>query len=251
MSVPGGRVLIPILALFLGLRGLEAQTDSIRLVFPQIDGLIEEDGSGSYQKLLALAASRAGVSYTVEVFPKARALSLFLAKKYDGIFTYTQTARDRFGKAEIIASYPIGVYRGFAFRRQGDPVVTDFSQLKGKSVGGVVGFEGTYGAVTREGAILDLAVSDASNLSKLRLGRDFAMLGFLPDLYPELAQLSYSAGLPFFESYDRLTLFDTPGNRRFLLRLSASLESLHADGSARRVVGPAYMAVTGRFALDD
>jgi hypothetical protein len=246
------RKVLPIVcAILLCLGSFAVQAAPIRLVFPQIDGLIEEDGSGIYQRLLAEAVARAGVSYSADVFPKARALSLFLAKKYDGIFTYTQTARERFGKGGIIASYPIGAYRGFVFRIKGDPPVTDFGELAGKPVGGIVGFEGTYGSAVRAGAVLDLAVSDASNISKLRLRRVFAMLGFLPDLFPELQQLSYSPTLPFFESYDRFTLFNTPENRRFLAPLSSAIEKLHADGSARRLVGPAYMAVSGSFPMDE
>ena len=37
------------------------------------------------------------------------------SKEYDGIFTYTQTARDKFGKGAILASYPVGAYIGYVF----------------------------------------------------------------------------------------------------------------------------------------
>jgi len=220
------------------------------LVLPQIDGLIEADGSGAYQKVLAAAAQGAGLSYTAEVFPRARALAAFLERKYDGIFTFTKTARDKFGAPAIVAGYPLGAYRGYVFRARGTAPVTDFSQLLGKDVGGVIGFEGTYDRVTQAGALVQLVTADELNFKKLRAGRIDAVLAFLPDVFPLLEGLSYDPALPFFESFDRLTLFNTPAHRVWLEKLSAELQRLHENGTVRALVGPAYLPIRGTFALD-
>ena len=227
-----------------------ASAETVRLVVPEIEGLLLSDGSGAYQKVLAAAAKRARVSYMVDVFPRSRALSQFLDGKYDGIFTYTQTARDKLGKDAILASYPVGAYRGYAFRLKGTSPVADLGDLSGKRVGGVIGFEGTYQAVRQAGAALELVTDDAANLTKLKAGRIDALLGFLPDLFPQLDQLSYDPAAPFFESYDRLTLRNTPENRTWLERISAELKLMHADGTIRELVGPSYLPVSGNFPLD-
>jgi ABC-type amino acid transport substrate-binding protein len=240
------RLLFPLLVLAVPL-----WSQSVHLVVPEIEGLLTADGTGAYQKVLAQAATRAHVLYSLDVFPRSRALSLFLDGKYDGIFTYTQTARTKLGHDAVVASYPVGAYRGYAFRLKGAPPIVDFADLTGKRVGGVVGFEGTYDAVVHQGARLELVADDAANLAKLKAGRIDAMLAFLPDLFPQLAELSYAPAAPFFESYDRLTMRNTPTNRVWLEKLSTELQKMHADGSIRAIVGPSYLPVAGNFTLDD
>jgi hypothetical protein len=237
------------LLLALGVFG-EPAFGQVKLALPEIEGLIVADGSGTYQKLLAEAARRANVTFTADVFPKARALETFLRGSYDGIFTYTQTARDRLGASEIVASYPFGAYRGFVFTLPGNGPISDFSELNGKSVGGILGFEGTYGAITKAGAQLEMVETDSQNLQKLGIGRVSAVLGFLPDLYNQAKNLSFAPQHPFFESYDRLTMRNTEPNRKFLQKLSEALRSMHQDGTVRTLVGPAYLPVSGEFPLD-
>ena len=239
------------LASTLLLLGLTAFAQTVpRLVLPQIDGLIEPDGSGSYQKVLSQAAQEAGVEFTADVYPRARALALFLDRKYDGIFTFTQTARDKFGVTAIVAGYPLGAYRGYVFRAKGRSALSQFTELSGRIVGGVVGFDGTYGAVVRAGAVLELVNDDSLNLAKLRVGRLDAMLGFLPDLYNQLDQLSFDPAAPFFESFDRLTLFNSPENRLWLEKISVALKKMHTTGAVAALVGPSYLPVVGNFPLD-
>ena len=240
--------LVP-LTLILGVLGSSA-FGQVKLALPEIEGLIVSEGSGTYQRLLAEAARRANLTYTSQVFPKTRALETFLRGAYDGIFTYTQTARDRLGASEVLASYPFGAYRGYVFTPPGTPGVSDFAGLKGKVVGGVLGFEGTYTAITKAGANLELVETDAQNLQKLAIGRVSAVLGFLPDLYDQAKSLSYSPQHPFFESYDRLTMRNTESNRKFLQKLSEALKTMHQDGTMRAIVGPAYLPVSGDFPLD-
>lgn len=222
----------------------------VRLLLPEIANLIVRGGDGPYQKALRVAFERAKVEVATEVVPKARALERFFSGEGDGIFTFTQTARQKLGAAAVIASYPLGAYRGYVFTPGGTAAVTDFARLSRVAVGGVLGFEGTYGAVLRAGALLELVNSDDQNLKKLAAGRVKAILGFLPDLTEAAAGLSYAADKPFFESYDRLTLRNTPANRALLDRLSPVLAAMHRDGTIAGLVGPGYLPVAGTFSPD-
>ena len=238
----------PVFLLLTMLAGLASA--QARIITPEITGLISADGKGSYQRVLAEAARRAGVQYTAEFYPKARAVNLFLSGGYDGIFTYTQTARDKFGKEQIIASFPIGAYRGYVFTLAGSPPVKDFKSLNGKLIGGLLGFEGTYTAIAQAGAQFNLVNDDNQNIGMLKRGRLFAFLGFLPDLYSELSTLSFDPEHPFFEAYDRLTMMNTPGNRSFVEKMSTAISAMHKDGTIARLLGSAYLPIHGEFPMD-
>lgn len=117
-------------------------------------------------------------------------------------------------------------------------------------MGGLQGVDGTWPEFTAAGIYIELADTDAQNLSKLKAGRIQAFLGFLPDLQPFLDELSYDPARPFFQSYDRLTGRDRPAMRDFLQRLDPVLRDMHRDGTVKRILGAAYLPIRGDFSLD-
>lgn len=241
------RIAVVLLAL---LAGPLAAQPVLRLALPEIPGLINVDGLGTYQRVMDEAARRAGVRFTAEVLPRARALAALLNHAVDGVFTFTQTVRERLGADAVLASYPIGAYRGYAFVLASSPPITRLSQLSGKRVGGLIGFEGTYGSVREAGASFELVNTDEQNLSKLKAGRLDAVLAFLPDLFSQLPELAFDPKMPFFEAYDRLTVLKTPANEAWLAAFSAELRRMHQQGVVRTLVGPAYLPVVGDFPPD-
>jgi len=223
----------------------------VRIAMPVITGLITEDGQGSYQLILKEAASRAGLEYYAQVFPQKRALSVFQSdKSWDGIFTFTDTVRAYYSDKVILASYPFGAYLGYVFTSRGKPVLATAEDLKGLKVGGISGFEGTWPQFTDAGINIDLVSSDSQNLAKLKAGRIQAVLGFLPDLNDVLDELNYDPARPFFKSFDRLNGRDTAAMREFLERLDPVLREMHADGTIERIMGSAYLPISGEFSLE-
>lgn len=242
-----GTLLIIVVVLILG-KPLYAQ---VRIAMPEITNLITQDGQGLYQQILKEAASRAGLEYYAEVFPQKRALSVFKNDtSWDGIFTFTDTVRSYYLKETILATYPFGAYRGYIFTPKGTPALATVDDLKDLRVGGLRGFYKTWPQFTEAGIEIELVDSDDQNLAKLSVGRIQAFLGFLPDLYDSLEELSYDPTRPFFQSFDRLNGRNTPLMRDFLERLNPFLKEMHEDGTIRRIMGTAYVPFSGDFRLD-
>jgi len=243
------RIVLALVAFLASGRVLEAQ---VRIAMPLISGLITQDGQGLYQQILKKAADRAGLDYYAAVFPQKRALVMFEEDaSWDGIFTFTATVRARYPKDTILASYPFGAYLGYVFTPKGTPALSAAADLKNLAVGGLRGFDGTWPQFTAAGIAIELVDADTQNLAKLKAGRIQAFLGFLPDLHDSLGELSYDPSKPFFQSHDRLTGRDRPAMRAFLERLDPVLRAMHRDGSIQRIMGSAYIPISGDFRLDN
>ncbi len=213
------------------------------LLAPGIIGLVEEGGTGKYQLVMREAAKRANLTVTERYYPQKRALKIFFFKDYPCIYAYTDLAVEKLGKEQVVASFPIGVFKQYIFTQKGKSVFTSISQLKGKSVGGVLGddMQPWYPNFTKAGIHLELVASTEQNIKKLHSGRLDAMVSFLPDIVEYVDQLSFAPDHPLLISYDRITCRNTPEGRQFIEKISPVLQEMKHDGTMKKILGTFYL----------
>lgn len=220
-----------------------AVADSIvRIAVPDITGLLTENRDGVYQKILYRALEGLDVNVRERFYPYKRAMMVFEQRGADCIYSLTSVLERRLGEGAVIASFPLGKFTYYLFTAQDDDPVSRLSQLRGETVGAVIGHEAYLDGVL-EG--LDVNViwsrSDAQNLAMLEHRRFGAMIAAVPDIRPFLDKLSYDPEAPLLEGYDRLTCHNTEANRQFLSNLSAEMKRLKQAGVYEQLAGSLYV----------
>ncbi len=233
-----------LLYVFIIVLGIAYSVSAIDLLAPAIIGLVEEDGTGKYQLLMREAAKRANLKFTEHHYPQRRALKLFLLKGSSCcIYAYTDLAVEKLGKENVVASFPIGIFKQYIFTKKGTTVLTSIDQLKGKSVGGVLGddLQPWYPNFTKAGVHLNLVISTEQNLKMLHQGRIDAMISFLPDIAEYVGQLDFAPDNSLLTSYDRITCHNTPEGRQFVEKISSALQEMKHDGTMKKILETFYL----------
>jgi len=215
--------------------------DKVAVVAGPFIGVINEDGTGPYQLILNEAAKRAGIELSEDVYPLKRALKAFVNKDALAIYGMTKSVVDKVGADNIITSYPIGVYKLYVFTKKGSPSITSYTQLKGKTVGGVSGYEGLYPELTDRGIEVTYFANEEFQLRRLEAGRVDAIIGYMPDWIPFLDQLSYDPSFPVRVGYDFMTAWNTPEGVAFVDKISPVLRNMKSDGTSKKILGDRYM----------
>lgn len=218
-----------------------ATSDEVRIAVPSITNLLEEDQSGTYQRIFNKAIGQSDFSAKQLFFPYQRALNVFQEGNVDCIFSFTDVLEESLGKEKIIASFPLGAFAYFIFTAKGKPAITDVNALLDIHVGGVIGHENYYKSSLHEKTKLFMVNSDEQNLQMLKHGRIQAFVAAIPDILPYTDDLNYSHDHPLFYGYDRLTCFNNTENKRFLEALSEQLKKLKNEGVYQKISGKLYV----------
>ncbi len=159
------------------------------------------------------------------------------------MYAYTDHAVEKLGKEQVVASFPIGIFKQYIFTIKGKSVFTSIYQLKGKTVGGVLGddVQSWYPNFTKAGIHLELVESTEQNIKKLNLGRLHAIVSFLPDITEYVDQLSFDPGHPLLISYDRITCHNTQQGRQFIEKISSALQEMKNDGTMKKILGSFFL----------
>jgi hypothetical protein len=216
------------------------QNTTIKIAAPHITNLIEENGSGIYQRVMNEALEENPFEVKQIFSPYKRALILFERKDTDCIYSLTQVMKDKFGENSINYSFPLGAFAYFMFTPQNQPTLTDPSQLESLQVGAVYGHDTYYKHRLSEHTNLIMVSDDLQNVKKLSLNRLDVMIGALPDLLPYITRFNFSADHPLVESFDRITCHKNEKTELFLDALSSSLKKLKLNGSYEKIAGPLY-----------
>ncbi len=201
----------------------------IRLAAPLITNLVEEDGAGYYQRIIALALPRIDGQVRESFMPYKRALIEFEKQHFDCIYSFTSVLEEKLGKDVIISSYPLGAFAYYVFAPK-HVVLPTTEQLKRSIVGAVLGHERYYRHVLDAEISLDFVHSDETNLKLLSLQRIDYMIAALPDIKPHVSQLNYNPDKPLVKNFDRITCYNNDKNAQFLQRLSTVLKELKRSG---------------------
>lgn len=224
---------------------LPSYASNVFIVAPHFTDLIEKDGTGAYQKLMKEAAKRSGVTFNEKFTPEKRAIMLFTSKKCDCIYSYANIMREKFGRNNIVASFPLGVIKEYMFTKKGDPILTSTEQLKGKMIGAKLGNEIWHTELLEAGVKIEMVSKDSQNIRKLEKGNIQVFLGFLPDVTQYLDKLAYSPEHPLVIEYDQITCHANSDTRKFIQQLSQALKNMKNDGTTARILGPLYLDFDG------
>lgn len=220
-----------------------SERERIRIAVPDFSHLTTEAGDGIYQRILARAVENLDVEMHATFYPIRRALLVFEQGEADCIYSSTEALERKFGKEELIFSFPLGKFSFFLFTLKNAPPIANVNDLQVKQVGVVSGQEHFLHPFLEDHHDLDVvwSRSDALNVSMLEHGRFEAVIGAIPDIRPYLDKLSYSPDHPLLESFDRLTCHNTELNQVFLTQLSRELKKLKRDGVYQDIAGPLYV----------
>ncbi|WP_281557057.1 transporter substrate-binding domain-containing protein [Thalassomonas sp. RHCl1] len=206
----------------------------------KMEFLMLEDGSGAYQKLLAVLSQNAKLSYKINMLPINRA-QLAFAENSQSCLLSGAGSLDNI-RHQYISSLPLGFIRLHLFNLPGKTKLTSFADLSAdNTLGGLIGLKKLYDKLLPEELEIELVNNDEQNLKKLRLGRIDAVLAFLPDFRRYQAQLQYSPEFVLYQSYDSVFCHDTASNRLYIETLNRALEQITADNRYRKIMGELYM----------
>ncbi|WP_179105635.1 substrate-binding periplasmic protein [Vreelandella utahensis] len=208
---------------------------------PNLANLIERDGSGVYQRLMARALEPLDVKVESAFYPYRRALQMFEQSRVDCLLSLTDVVRRRVGSDAIVYSYPLGRFSFHIFTLAENPPVESLEALEGRVVGSIKGHELYLGPITEGDMQMESVRSEAQAVRMLKMGRLDALIAALPDIRPHLDRLSYAPDRPLLESYDRINCHDTAKNRAFVQALSRELRDLKEKGVYQEVMGALYM----------
>ena len=146
-----------------------------------IPGLHQKDGQGDYDKIINKSVVKSGLAKLV-VLPPARTVAKF---KQCSNCCYSPANKNPefydFG-ANYVETKPMGVAKIYIFTRSGEKVISSLSQLKGKRVGARRGMP--YGKTfDNSGLKVELVNTIAQNIKKLKVGRIYAFIAYIPDAY--------------------------------------------------------------------
>lgn len=203
--------------------------------------LMEPDGSGLYQRLMARALEPLDVEVREVFYPYRRALQAFEMGQVDCVFSLTDILLERFSEDEVVYSFPLGKFSFHIFTSAEEEPIRSIAGLEGKSVGIIMGHEAYLDSVLGEGFQTGTARNDAQAVRMMGAGRFDAIIAAIPDITPFLDQLNYSPDHPVLESYDRLNCHNTDSNREFIGAVSAELLRLKGAGVYEEEAGELYV----------
>lgn len=212
---------------------------AISVAEPPIQGLVQVDGQGAYQRLVQAALSGSRYRLASEHYPFKRALSQFLERQYDCVYSQTELAEAALGPEQIVASVSLSQFGFYLLVPAGQPAPSGVTDLRGRRVVGILGQIDYYAHLLQDLDILELP-SEQQALEMLRLGRADVYIGAMPDLWPLRQQFSVDLSRPLVLLQDRLTCHRTPRNVAFVNFLSERLQALQASGERRRILGDHY-----------
>ena len=212
----------------------------VTIAATHITNLVEENGSGIYQRIMTEALARSTFNVEQIFSPYKRAILLFENGDVDCIYSFSGVMAKKFGESNINYSFPLGAFAYYMFTPYGQAALTDPKQLESLRVGAVVGHDTYYKHRLNERIALEFVTNDRQNIKKLSLNRLDAMIGAIPDLLPYVAQFSFSPKHALVESYDRITCHKNHRTSLFLDSLSPSLKNLKNNGTYKAIAGSLY-----------
>jgi len=218
-----------------------AQSEPVVVFAPKIVTLVEPDGSGLYQRILKEASRRARITFEERSFPTNRALSELKENTGSCIYSMTPQASDLLGADNIVTSYPLGVAHLHVFSRKDTPAITSWKELRGKSIGGTLGFEAYYTSLIDRGFSISYVGNEKQLTLMLEKGRFDVMLGFLPDHFPNLDRLNYSPDFVLLQIFDFITCNNSAQGRMFVEKISPALKQMKDDGTLKALLGGYYL----------
>ncbi|PCJ21687.1 MAG: hypothetical protein COB04_02985 [Gammaproteobacteria bacterium] len=232
------------LGCFLGclvISGVSASAE-VRLGAYQIPSLLQTNGGGSYDKVLAYIERNFRYNWRYKVYPAQELDQLFAEEKIDCIFP---ADRNFYGVSGVIQSDYFNLSRAFIYTKPRHEVLVGVESLKGKRVGARKGI--SYGPEI-DGAKLGLIYSRSieQNILKLVNDRVDAFIAYVPDALHafksmNMEPLNHAPDDPLLTIEEGFLCHNNARSRRFIRRLDIALGYIKGDGMLQRMVGKRYL----------
>lgn len=207
---------------------LATKSFAIDIVSHSINGLVFEDASGPYPKLLTKLNDAIGTELSFKVIPVKRAVYHFENKHDDCLLSGNSLTIKN--PEKYLVSNPLSEIKLHFFNLQHMPPITSFNDLnQNKLIGGILGIDALYKKVLPKEHKLTLVSSDEQSINMLVAKRVQAILGFIPDLNAHLDILHYDETFVLYHGSDNLICHDTQENRDYLKRINQALEDIKAS----------------------
>lgn len=207
-----------------------------------IPGLLTQDKSGTYDKILARVGVVRGKPINYIVLSPARAESGLRSGALDCIIPFDHRF---FTSAEtLLNSAALNTAKIYLFSRPGEGPYNNLEQLSGKIVGIRRGMP--YGPKLDEKVKTEAVNNDDQNVAKLALRRIDAFLAYVPDMWlwakkNNTALPNYSVDKPIDIHQDAFLCRDSVETRKFLQSFNKALGTMQKSGELRTLLGEFYV----------
>ncbi len=153
----------------------------------EIPGLHEKNKSGEYDKIIDKTLLKSGLA-NLKILSPAKAEKNFSNCK-DCCFSPANMNEEfyDFGK-DVIKTKPMGIAKIYIFTGNGQKVINNLSDLKGKKIGARLGMP--YGKTfDNAGLKVEMVNTIDLNIKKLAKGRIDAFIAYVPDAYDAFKKL--------------------------------------------------------------
>jgi len=227
-----------ILFLVVTVSALAAEDEKVySVVSYHIPLLVDDAEQGAFVLLLQEAAARAGIRYTLELYPAKRAMRLF----EDGMAMAVMPALLPTLRNEAALTCQIFTKKIHGFVRGGDVVPGTVQELVGKRIGLVRGFSYPRSILYNENIEIDYADTTDSSLKKLEKGRvDVVVVDGYTAIDAMrrmgLTELDYDLSATLHSQPVFMAFQPTRDGKALALRMSKALLSMKEDGMYDAIV---------------
>ncbi|MCR8923537.1 transporter substrate-binding domain-containing protein [Dasania sp. GY-MA-18] len=223
----------------------KAVSETPQIAVYQLTGLINQQQTGSYNKVLSRIQSL-GVNFTLQYSPIVRAKHNFNHQLADCIAPSDEDGT--IFNFPTIQSLPFNYAMAYIFTRHDDAIISDLQALKGKKVGVRTGmrFSAEFEQMRNSGYFEVEPVRDlALNYRKLIAKRIDAFAAYTPDIWnllnsKELAKLHYDASQSMQKHPERIVCHATLSNQAFIKQFNLALQQLKQQGELKQLLGLSY-----------
>lgn len=235
------RICMALMVFCFGLLANGSQASPLRIAVPPIENLLEEDGSGIYQRLVSESVESLGVEIESRFYPYRRAIRAFDAHEVDCIYSLGDVLHQTYPPEELVSSFPLGKFSFHAFTAANKPAIASVKELASLRLVAIMGHELYIESVLQGSTITDMVMSEHQAVNMLNQGRVDVVIAALPDIQPYVSQLTYSPGFSLFTGYDRLNCHNTEDNQNFIRDLSQQLMKLKSERGYERLGGEFFV----------
>ncbi|WP_281558422.1 ABC transporter substrate-binding protein [Thalassomonas sp. RHCl1] len=217
----------------------------ITILALDIPGLHNPDGRGAYDVIIKKVLA-GQFAIDIQPLPPKRSLVYFDRCEHC-CFSPGNTDGNFYNfSEEVRETEPMAVAKIFIFSDYGREPFRHLSELEGKEVGIRLGMPLSHNiieSIDKKKFNVQYAASLEANLTRLKLGRVEAALGWFPDSDLLFAQnkmkpYPHNKAFPVAVHHDALACKGVP--ERFFQVFNQGIQALRASGELQRLIGPSY-----------
>ncbi|NVK19522.1 MAG: transporter substrate-binding domain-containing protein [Methylocystaceae bacterium] len=190
----------------------------------KIANVLEPDGTGTYDKLLAEVTQKTGITFNIQVLPIARARESYAQGRFDCLIPLDTVFEAR--HQDHLTSVPFYEANLYAITRKSDKLVQSIQELQSMTVAGELGVPYTpeIDALIKTNKNPTLAGA----VRMLRASRVDAIVAYTPDIqemieHDHITDIHFDPNSPIATYHDALTCRPTDTNLELLNKINHAL----------------------------